>query len=90
VVARCSAIDQEQHPRDNAQDGQQETAIGDAQAEQWQEITQDNPQAEQEHAFRAVHTLKHRRGFEAAERTPRYGSATLDDRGLPSGAAAGG
>src|SRR5579871_1522378 len=52
-----SAIDEQQHTRDDAQQRDGNAAIGYAEAEQRQHVGSQDPHPEQEHPLRAVHTL---------------------------------
>jgi hypothetical protein len=85
-----SPINQDKNPRNNAKDRQQEIAIGDPQAEQWQDITQDYPQSEQEHPLGAVHIHDHSPELHAPERAARYGSVPTVVAGHTTCAGAGG
>ena len=71
-----SAIDQQQNPCHDTQKGEQEAAVGDAQAEQWQKVAQDDPHAEQKHALRAVHPTSISLVPPGGEHARRYGGVT--------------
>ena len=54
---RWSLVDQDQHPRDDAEDSQKQVAVWYADAEQRHKVAENDPDAQQKDPFRAIHEL---------------------------------
>ena len=70
-------IHEQQHARYHPKEREQEAAVRNTHAEYRQQVAQDHPHPQQQHAFRAVHSYEHRRLAIPVTCLPRYGADTV-------------